>query len=391
MTAALPPGAFSFSTVPHIVSETGVTRKLGALITQHFPDARRALVVTDRGFLKTGLVEAPVASLRASGLEVSIFSDVIADPPEAVVLQAVADARNAQTDIVIGFGGGSSMDVAKLIAVLAGSDQDLKSMYGIGNVKGSRLPLIQVPTTAGTGSEVTPISIVTTGETTKMGVVSPQLYADVAVLDAELTIGLPPKVTAATGIDAMVHAIEAYTTKVKKNPLSDMLASKALSLLSTNILAACEDGKNLTVRQSMLLGAMLAGQSFANAPCAAVHALAYPIGGIFHVPHGLSNSLVLPHVLRFNAPEAAKMYAELAEIVVPGVSGSDEAKTEALISRMDEIARRTGIETCLAHVGIAETDLDRLADDAMLQTRLLTNNPRVVTRDDARAIYAAAL
>ncbi|HEX7646461.1 MAG TPA: iron-containing alcohol dehydrogenase, partial [Noviherbaspirillum sp.] len=183
----------------------------------------------------------------------------------------------------------------------------------------------------------------------------------------------------------------AYTTKLKKNPLSDMLARQALILLSHNIIAACEDGKNLQVRQAMLLGAMLAGQSFANAPCAAVHALAYPIGGIFHVPHGLSNSLVLPHVLRFNAPAAAPLYAELAEIVAPSASGSVEARTQALIDRMVQIAERTGIETQLRQVGIAETDLDRLADDAMLQTRLLTNNPREVLRDDARAIYAAAL
>ncbi|HZW22283.1 iron-containing alcohol dehydrogenase [Noviherbaspirillum sp.] len=384
-------GAFTFSTVPHIVSEIGAVKKIGALVQQHFPNSRRALVVTDGGFLKTGLVDAPIANLRAAGLTVSIFSDVVADPPEPIVLQAVADARKNEIDLVIGLGGGSSMDVAKLIAVLVDSEQDLKSMYGIGNVKGGRVPLVQVPTTAGTGSEVTPISIVTTGATTKMGVVSPQLYADLAILDAELTLGLPPKVTAATGIDAMVHAIEAYTTKLKKNPLSDMLARQALLLLSSNIITACEDGKNLGARQAMLLGAMLAGQSFANAPCAAVHALAYPIGGIFHVPHGLSNSLVLPHVLRFNAPYAAGMYAELAEILAPGIAGSAEARTQALIDKMDEIARRTGIETQLRQVGISEADLDRLADDAMLQTRLLTNNPREITRADARAIYAAAL
>jgi alcohol dehydrogenase class IV len=264
-------------------------------------------------------------------------------------------------------------------------------MYGIGNVKGGRLPLVQVPTTAGTGSEVTSISIVTTGETTKMGVVSPQLYADLAILDAELTVGLPPKVTAATGIDAMVHAIEAYTTRHKKNPLSDMLARRALTLLVNNLVPACEQGNNLPVRQSMLLGAMLAGQAFANAPCAAVHALAYPIGGIFHVPHGLSNALVLPHVLRFNTPNAGPLYAELAEIIAPQAQGSIEARSLALIDMLENIAQRVGIETRLTQVDIASSDLDRLADDAMLQTRLLTNNPRDVTRDDARAIYAAAL
>ncbi|HCN88122.1 MAG TPA: alcohol dehydrogenase, partial [Oxalobacteraceae bacterium] len=237
----------------------------------------------------------------------------------------------------------------------------------------------------------TPISIVTTGAITKMGVVSPQLYADLAILDAELTVGLPARVTAATGIDAMVHAIEAYTTRLKKNPLSDMLARQALTLLSANLVATCEDGSNLAGRQAMLVGAMLAGQSFANAPCAAVHALAYPIGGIFHVPHGLSNALILPHVLRFNLPEAATLYAELAEIAAPQIQGSMEARAEGLIAAMKDIAHRVGIETRLQQVGIAASDLDRLADDAMLQTRLLTNNPRVVTRTDARAIYQAAL
>jgi alcohol dehydrogenase len=224
-----------------------------------------------------------------------------------------------------------------------------------------------------------------------MGVVAPQLYADIAILDATLTTGLPAKVTAATGIDAMVHAIEAYTTLHKKNPISDMLARQALKLLWNNIDQACSNGNNLAARQAMLVGAMMAGQSFANAPCAAVHALAYPIGGIFHVPHGLSNSLVLPHVLRFNAPAAAELYAELAEIIAPEAKGSAEARSNALITAMEDLAERTGIETRLTQVGVTESDLDRLAADAMLQTRLLGNNPREVSLADARAIYAAAL
>jgi alcohol dehydrogenase len=383
--------AFAFSTVAHIVSELGAARKLGELVRARFPSAQRALLVTDPGFLKTGLVQAPADSLAAAGFHVKIYSDVVADPPEQVVLAAVAAAREHEADVVIGLGGGSSMDVAKLIAVLAGSEQPIAAIYGIGNVRGTRLPLVQIPTTAGTGSEVTNIAIVTTGETTKMGVVAPQLYADLAILDAELTTGLPAMVTAATGIDAMVHAIEAYTSRHKKNPLSDMLARQALGLLSRNLIPACENGGNLAARQAMLLGAMLAGQAFSNAPVAAVHALAYPIGGIFHVPHGLSNSLVLPHVMRFNAPAAAPLYAELAAIVVPHAEGSVEARSEALIVAMQQIATISGIERSLQQVGIAESDLDRLADDAMLQTRLLGNNPREVSRADARAIYAAAL
>jgi len=383
--------AFAFSTVANIVSEAGASARLGEIVRERFPGPRRALVVTDAGFLRTGLTELPVLDLQRHGFTVSIYSGVMADPPEDVVMEAVRFARENDTDLVIGLGGGSSMDVAKLIAILASGEQQLAEIYGIGKVSGSRLPLVQVPTTAGTGSEVTNIAIVTTGATTKMGVVAPQLYADLAILDATLTLGLPPMVTAATGIDAMVHAIEAYTSKHKKNPLSDTLARQALELLSKNLIPACENGSRLEVRQAMLLGACLAGQAFSNAPVAAVHALAYPVGGIFHVPHGLSNSLVLPHVLRFNAPEAAPLYAELAAIAVPSASGSEEARTEALIASMQQTARMTGIQTTLQQVGIAESDLDRLADDAMLQTRLLGNNPRTVTRADARAIYAAAL
>ena len=382
--------AFQFHTVPHLISEPGASSQLGTHIVQQFPTVRRVMLVTDPGFLATGLVDTPLRSLQKAGIAVRVFSDVQADPPEAVVLAAVEQARLFHVELVIGLGGGSSMDVAKLIAVLAPSQQALGDMYGIAKVEGARLPLVQVPTTAGTGSEVTNISIVTTGATSKMGVVAPQLYADLAILDASLTLGLPPAVTAATGIDAMVHAIEAYTTAHLKNPLSDMLARQALSLLSSNLTRVCRNGQDLAARQAMLLGAMLAGQAFSNAPVAAVHALAYPIGGMFHVPHGLSNALVLPHVLRFNLGHATSLYAELAAIVAPQASGSEEARAEGLITALEALAAETGIVRTLREVGIAEADLDGLAEAAMQQTRLLGNNPRSVTLPDARAIYAAA-
>ena len=382
--------AFQFRTVPHLISEPGASAQLGTLIRQHFPQVQRALLVTDPGFLNTGLAEAPLRSVREAGIAVQVYADVQADPPEAVVLAAVAQAQLFHVELVIGLGGGSSMDVAKLIAVLAPGHQQLTDMYGIGKVEGNRLPLVQLPTTAGTGSEVTNISIVTTGATSKMGVVAPQLYADLAILDASLTLGLPPAITAATGIDAMVHAIEAYTSVHLKNPLSDILAQQALALLSANLVRVCRNGQDLAARQAMLLGATLAGQAFSNAPVAAVHALAYPIGGMFHVPHGLSNALVLPHVLRFNLSHAAPLYAQLAAIVAPHATGSEEARAQALIDAMQELAAQTGIVRTLREVGIAESDLDNLAEAAMLQTRLLGNNPRTVTVEDARAIYAAA-
>ena len=382
--------AFQFRTVPHLIVEPGAASQLGAHIAHHFPTVRRALLVTDAGFLRTGLAAAPLHSLQAAGIEAHVFADVQADPPEAIVLAGVAQAQMFHVELIIGLGGGSSLDVAKLIAVLAPGHQELAQLYGISNVHGQRLPLVQLPTTAGTGSEVTHIAIVTTGATSKMGVVAPQLYADLAILDASLTLGLPPAVTAATGIDAMVHAIEAYTSRLLKNPLSDMLATQALSLLSSNLVTACRDGSNLPARQAMLLGAMLAGQAFANAPVAAVHALAYPLGGVFHLPHGLSNALVLPHVLRFNAEAAAPHYAALAEALLPGVQGDHHAKTAAFIRHLQDLITATGLPMLLRDHGVDEASLPRLASDAMQQTRLLINNPREVAEADALAIYQQA-
>lgn len=385
---------FRFQTVPTVVNEFGAARRLGALLREHFPTQTRLCLVTD-GFLnKSGLLAPALADLSKNGWNVTVIDDVIADPPEHIVLEATERARKntpgGEPEVVVGLGGGSSMDVAKLMAVLLPGKQPLKEMYGVGKVAVERLPLVQIPTTAGTGSEVTAVSIVTTGETTKSGVVSPHLLADLAILDAELTLGLPRAATAATGIDAMVHAIEAYTTAKLKNPVSDMLSVRALQLLSQNLLKACDDGKDRAAREAMLLGAMFAGQSFANAPVAAVHALAYPIGGIFHVAHGLSNSLVLPQVLKFNTPNASKLYSELAEVILPGVQGSDEAKTRALIEWIEKLTIATGIPRTLREVGVKESDLARMASDAMLQTRLLVNNPREVKEADALAIYTAA-
>ena len=286
------------------------------------------------------------------------------------------------------------MDVAKVVALLLGSDQSLEQMYGVGLARGQRLPLVLVPTTAGTGSEVTPISILTTGTAEKKGISSPLILPDIALLDADLTLGLPPSVTAATGVDAMVHAIEAYTSRSPNaNPLSRALAIEALRLLSANIHTAVANGQDRQAREAMLLGSMLAGQAFANAPVAAVHALAYPVGALFKVPHGLSNALVLAEVMRFNAPAAAQAYAELAPVIFPDIDTARgaQAVTAELIDRLAALNAELGLEPGLRSVGIAESDLDKLASDAMNQTRLLVNNPRDVSETDARAIYAAAL
>lgn len=381
--------AFSFQTVAHLVVEPGLARRLGALLRERYA-GERAVLVTDSFLHRSGALQPALDSLAATGWQALVIDDVVADPPEAVVEAAAARARAFNADMVIGFGGGSSMDVAKLVAVLCQGEQPLSAMYGIDQVRGKRLPLVQVPTTAGTGSEVTPISIVTTGATTKSGVVAPQLYADAAYLDAELTVGLPPAATAATGVDAMVHAIEAYTSKRLKNPLSDHLAVLALKLLSANLLTVCRDGTNLQARSDMLLGAMLAGQAFANAPVGGVHALAYPVGGIFHVPHGLSNALVLPAVLHFNAQAAAPLYAELGAAVGLPASTDAAAGAAAFIAFLEDLIRQAQLPQGLRAVGITEADLPALASSAMLQQRLLMNNPLPIDEAQALAIYRAA-
>lgn len=380
--------AFTFHTTRSLICEPHASSRLGEL--SQALGIRRPLIVTDRGVASTGIMAPALASLENAGLTVKAFADVVADPPEAVVLDAINSARAHQCDGIIGFGGGSAMDTAKLVALLARSEQSLQQVYGVGNARGTRLPLIQVPTTAGTGSEVTPIAIVTTGETTKMGVVAPQLLPDLALLDATLTTGLPAPVTAATGIDAMVHAIEAYTSKLRKNPYSDMLAKQALSLLSANISTAVNQPDNLEARSNMLLGALLAGQAFANAPVAAVHALAYPLGGIFHIPHGLSNSLVLAHVMRFNLPCARDAYAELAPFILPKDKANSEDPATALIDYLCALSQSIGLPQRLRDVDVPESSLQRLADEAMLQQRLLVNNPRDIDNAAALAIYKAA-
>ena len=387
---------FTFNTTPSIRQILGGAAQLGELLRglPFAKDRTEVLFVTDPGIVKIGLCDAALENIRQSGFKVTVFDSVAPDPKATTVLEAVDIAKENNIACVVGFGGGSSMDVAKVVALLAISDQPIDAAYGVNQATGSRLPLVLVPTTAGTGSEVTAVSILTTGTTEKKGIVSPIILPDVALLDAKLTVGLPPHVTAATGVDAMVHAIEAYTSKsANKNPISGILAVHALDLLGANIRTAVSDGSDIDARANMLLGSMLAGQAFANSPVAAVHALAYPIGSLFHVPHGLSNALVLAEVMRFNAPFCAEAYAELAPHVFQDIDRdrASDAVCHDFIDRLVQMNIDLGLESGLRQVGIKEADLDRLSSDAMNQTRLLVNNPREVTQQDARRIYQASL
>jgi alcohol dehydrogenase len=380
---------FQFQTVKNIISGLGSIAQLKDILLEN--SYKKLLLVTDQGMLKHNLHQPILSIFDSNQIDYEVYAEVQADPPENIVLNAVQFAQQHQIDAVIGFGGGSSLDVAKIIAVLADpkQTQSIQEIYGVNNTKDQRLPLILIPTTAGTGSEVTPISIVTTGETTKTGIVSPVLYADIAILDASFTESLPAQITAATGIDAMVHAIEAYTSKIKKNFYSDMLAKQALKLLNQNLKLVLKNGSNLEARQNMLLGSMLAGQAFANSPVGAVHALAYPLGGHFHLSHGHTNALVLVEVLKFNAPVAKHYYAELMQWLDPYSQGSTDGLCDLFIDHMQSLLDQSGLTLQLRDLGIENHHLEILAHDAMLQTRLLQNNPKEMTFDDALKIYQA--
>ena len=374
---------FSFQSVKTTLVQAGAVLQLPDLLSER--GLSRPLFVTDVMLIELGVVIPAIDRLRDGCDSVSVFDGIEPDPSERVVGACLAALRAGDCDSVVAVGGGSSMDVAKVVSVLANDQQALSEIYGVGMVSSQRKPLFLAPTTAGTGSEVTPVAIITTGETTKAGVSSPVLLPDVAILDAALTVGLPAHITAMTGIDAMVHAIEAFTSKIKKNPISDMLALRALKLLSENIRTVLTSPEDRTAREAMLLGSMFAGQAFANAPVGAVHALAYPVGGHYHIPHGLSNSLMLPAVLNFNAKACPELYAELAA-VLPGA----EHSALGLIDWFKRLITESGLPSTLEQANIPESDLPMLASDAMFQQRLLINNPREVDEPTALQLYREA-
>ena len=379
---------FQFNTTPGLRFGSGQAKDSSKEIIDKL--GARILFITDKGLMSLGLTKPTIDELQKMS-SVEVFEEVEADPSQKTLLKAIEIGKKIKATGVIGFGGGSSMDVAKLSALILGSNEDLEKAWGVANAKGPRLPLVLVPTTAGTG----PISIITVGEEEKKGVSSPIILPDLAILDPDLTLGLPALTTAATGIDAMVHAIEGYASSNKNNNvISKMLAVEALKLLGGSIEKAVFDGSNVEARGNMLIGAMLAGKSFANSPVAAVHALAYPIGGTFHVSHGLSNSLVLPYVLRFNSVDlkAAKDYAELAPYVFPNldINKGTQAVCAEFIDKLEDLSKKLGLPQKLREVDIPKEACKKMAQDAMKQTRLLVNNPREVTETDALNIYQSA-
>ncbi len=379
-----------FSTTPRIVMGSGCVARLPEEVKRL--GGASVLLVTDPGVVKAGIAARLTALLNDAGLGVAVFDKVEADPRYEIVEDALAALQASGADLVVGLGGGSSLDMAKITAVMAQNDGPVGKYFGIDLVPRPGLPTILIPTTAGTGSEVTPIVILSDhGEKLKKGVVSPHLFPACALLDAELTLGLPPAVTAATGMDALIHAVEAYTS-INATPTTDMLAKEAIKLIFHNIRTAYANGANLAARENMLRGAMLAGMAFANAGVTAVHAFAYPIGAEFHIPHGIANTIMLVPVMRFNQTGNLRRFAKLAHFFgVPTDGLTDRQAATAAVAALTELAEDLRVPQHLAAYGVKEEHVPALSDAVLLVTRLLANNPRKLTRDDAEAIYRQAL
>lgn len=337
------------------------------------------------------LCDPLVGAMQAGGIAVTIWDGIDGEPTFAEFDRALAAARTANVDSVVGLGGGSAMDVAKLVAALYDDRQSLADVVGVDRLAGRALPLACIPTTAGTGSEVTPIAILgDEEEDLKKGVVSPYLVPDRAYLDPALTVSMPRSVTASTGIDALTHCIEAFANRFA-HPIVDIFALAGIQLIMANIERACSDGSDLAARAAMLRASYYGGLCLGPVNTAAVHALAYPLGGEFHVAHGVANSILLPHVLRFNMPAAADRYAAIAHAMGIAASGDATEDAAAGIERIADLSARIGIPAGMSHFGISSNAIPHMAAAAMTVTRLLERNPREVTEADARAIYEAAL
>lgn len=378
-----------FRTTPKIIFGIGSLGRIGEEVKAL--GAKKALIVTDPGIVKAGLNKAVEGTLSTAGIDFSVFKDVEPEPRIEVVRNCVEVARKEKTDLIIALGGGSSIDTTKVTSIMMTNEGKVEDFFGIDLIPHRGISKIAIPTTAGSGSEATPIAILSdVQEKLKKGIVSHFLFPDVSILDPVLTIGLPPEITASTGMDALVHAIEAYTS-INATSLTDILAFKAMGLIYDNLRTAYANGSNLDARNQMLMASNLAGISFANAGVTAVHAFAYPIGAEYHLPHGVANALMLPHVMRFNIVGNLAKFADIAVAFGERVEKLSRLESaEITINAVERLANDINVPRRLRDFDITDKDIPRLAEGVLKVTRLLANNPRRVTLKDAIHIYESA-
>lgn len=366
--------------------------EIGHLAEEAARFGRRVLLVCDEGIVRCGLADHAAALLRSGGIEVVLLASVEPEPSCAAVDRCAAEARHAGAAAIIGLGGGSAIDTAKLLAVLGDDTASVADLVGVDRVARGGLPLIAVPTTAGTGAEMTPNAVVSdTVASLKRGVVSEHLVPAVAIVDAELTVGLPPALTASTGVDVLAHAIEAFLSR-KANPLSDLAALQAIRLVARSLREAVANGRHRAAREDMMLASMLGGMAIATSGTTAVHAMSYPLGGMIGIPHGLANAVLLPVVLGSTAEAAPQRFRGIAEALGLGTGGQTDAHAAAMaVAEIQRIVRDVGIPAGLRGLGVSPSHLDALSRAAATVTRLLENNPRPLGVDEIRSLYERAL
>ncbi|WP_195780471.1 iron-containing alcohol dehydrogenase [Priestia megaterium] len=378
-----------FRTAETLVTGSGSISKIGEEAKKL--NATKVIIITDKVIRQTGLLSKVINPLEEAGLATDIIDDVVPEPPFENLEQMITQIEGKGYDLLVGVGGGSALDIAKVLSIMLTNNEDVRDLVGIEKVKNPGVPTILVPTTSGTGSEVTYNAIFTDiRDKVKKGIVSPYLLPKVAIVDPELTLTVPPSVTAATGMDALVHAVESYTA-IRAGELTDGIALQAIKLISGSIRKAVYNGKDLKAREDMAMGSLLAGISLGNAGVGAVHALAYPLGGKFKVPHGVANSLLLPFVMKYNAVADLEKFAEVAKAMGENVDGlSLRESADRAVQALAQLSKDVGIPSSLKEVGVTASDISDLAEEASKIDRLLNNNPRWLTVKEIKKIYEEA-
>ncbi len=350
---------------------------------------KRVAMFTDKGIESTGLFEMPKAAVEAAGVDYYVLDELKPEPSYAQVQAVVDQFKESGADMIVACGGGSVMDAAKLASVLVTNEYGVKELLDEPGRAKKCVPIILIPTTAGTGAEVTPNAIVAVPEKElKVGIVNENMIADYVILDARMIKNLPRKIAAATGVDALAHCIECFTSN-KANPFSDMYALEGLDLILNNIEAACDDTEAMEAKNRMQIAAYYGGLAITASGTTAVHALSYPLGGKYHIAHGVSNAILLAPVMRFNEPACRGRLAAAYDRCCHGEKTcvTPEEKSAWMIAQLERIVKHLDIPTSLKEFGVPAEDLDGLVEAGMQVQRLLVNNMREVTPADAKAIY----
>jgi len=371
--------------MPRVVySGEGSLEKIVSIVKGNY---KRVAVFTDEGVFNAGLLEKPLELIKKAGAEVILFNKLPTEPACWEVQAIVDEFQSVEAEFIIAIGGGSVMDVGKLASVLAGKMYSVKDLLRDSTLARKTIKTLMIPTTAGTGAEATPNSIIAEPKRDlKTGIVNEALIADYVILDAEMIKNLPPNIAAATGVDALSHAIECFTSK-KSNPFSNLFALEALKLILCNIEKACDDSGNIKAKSAMLTASFYGGVAIASSGTTAVHALSYPLGGKYHIPHGVSNAMLLLPVMEFNEPVCQEQFSVIYDAVCSRRHVSVEQKSKWVLQRLKEIINHLEIPDNLNGYGVHLEDLDLLVESGMKVQRLLENNKRTITEEDVRNLY----